>query len=552
MFHLRTATMKKILLSLVACFVSITAFADAITSSPSPAVTTKALEVTITCSDMGSTVYCYTWCADINGSEVSPFTWDGVNTSKFQMTGSSGTYKFKIDDIQSFYGLTDSQMEGLTKLGFIAKTSSGAQTGDLFVSVVQGRKNAYSGGEGTESSPFVLKTVTDLEELSATSMDWDADVYFVMGADIDLADSDFGGIASKSSPFKGHFDGAGYSIKNASIGIQDGDAYGISRAGNTAGVFNAIDGAEIKDLGVVNVYVHEATWAGGLVGYAASGVINRCFVSGTVRGDGDICVGGFVGENKGATITDCYSSCEVKDSRYAVGGFAGKNCGTIKNVYATGSVSGDDYIGGLVGANYGVVSNSVGLNASVNSSANFVARFGGNNNSENKSTGNLGWTEMPHSAAWTEYGDHATASSSAALTTQSTYQSTLGWDFSSVWEWRTENGKSYAALRGLNNQSNPNAEALYNTTGIEEIIAGDVKAFRVYPNPTSDMLNVTLGQEIASCTLYGLNGSVALEAEVEAGSNALTMNLGSLANGVYMLQVVTADGSVIINKVIKK
>lgn len=544
--------MKKILFCLVACFATISASADAITSSPSPAVTTKALEITITCNDMGSTVYCYTWCADVNGTEVTPFTWEGANASKFQMTGSGGTYKFKINDIQSFYGLTDSQMGGLTKLGFIAKNASGAQTGDLFVSVVQGRKNAYSGGDGSKENPFVLKTVKDLKEFAVTSMDWASDCYIVLGADIDMKDTGLPGIGSKSNPFKGHFDGAGYSIKNVIVGTPMNDptfAAGISQAGKPVGIFNAIDGAEIKNLGVVNIVANQETWAGGLVGYAASGVISRCFVSGKVYGS-TICIGGFVGENKGATISDCYSACEVYGGDAAVGGFAGKNSGTIKNVYTTGAVSGDEFIGGLVGANYGIVSNSVALNASVNSNENFVARFGGNNNSENRSTGNLGWVEMPHSAAkWTEYGDHATATSGSVLTAQSTYQSTLGWDFDNVWEWRTEGGKSYAALRGLNNQTNTIPDAL--TTEIEEIIAGDAIAFRVYPNPTADMLNVSVNEAIVSCELYGLNGAVAMSADVD-GSNTLTMNLGSLANGIYMLKVVTADGDVIINKVIKK
>ena len=541
--------MKKLLICLMTYFASMSAFADAITSSPSPAVTTKALEVTITCNDMGGTVYCYTWCADVNGSEVTPFTWDGVNTSKFQMTGSGGTYKFAISDIQSFYGLTDAQMEGLTKLGFIAKTASGAQTGDLFVSVVQGRKNAYSGGEGTQENPFVLKTAEDLREFAVTSMDWASDCYIVLGSDIDLSDRHFSGIASKSSPFKGHFDGAGYSIKNATIGIVNGDDSGVSRAGNAAGVFNAIAGAEITNLGVVNVDVCEETWAGGFVGYAVSGVISRCFVTGKVCGS-IICTGGFIGENKGATISDCYSACEVAGGDAAIGGFAGKNCGTVKNVYATGKVSGDEYIGGLVGANYGVVSNSVALNASVDSSDNFVARFGGNNNSENKSTGNLGWSEMPHSAtAWTEYGDHATAASGSMLATQSTYQSTLGWDFDNIWEWRTESGKSYAALRTLSNQTNTTPDAL--TSGIEEIVAGDVVAIRLYPNPTADILNVNAGETIASCVLYGFDGAVVMEVAAD-NSAVLTMNLGSLADGVYMLHVTTTDGDVIINKVIKK
>lgn len=550
--------MKKLLLSFVACVCAMMASADAITSSPSPAVTTKALEVTITCNDMGSTVYCYTWCASVDGVEVTPFTWDGVHTSKFQMSGSGGTYTLKIDDIQSFYGLSDAQLAGLTKLGFIAKTTSGAQTTDLFVDVVQGRKNAYSGGEGTEANPFVLKTVEDLDELAATSMDWEADCYLVLGADIDYQNGYYYGIGSKGSPFKGHFDGAGYSIKNIKLGIPEGLLAGVSRAGNASGLFNAIEGAVITRLGVVNAEVTEETWAGALVGYAASGSISRCFTTGKVNGS-TICIGGLVGENNGATISDCYSACDVEAGGYAIGGVVGKNVGTIKNVYASGTVFGANYAGGVVGANYGVVSNSVALNAAVNTTiydaANFVARFGGNNNSENKSTDNLGWSEMSHSSStsqWTEYGDHATATSRSSLVSQSTYQTTLGWDFENVWEWRTESGKSYAALRGLNNQTNPNPDALYDTSGIEEIIAGDTKAYSVYPNPTTDVLNVSLGETIASCALYNLGGALALEADVDTGANELTLSLGGLESGVYMLQVVTADGDVIINKVIKK
>ena len=97
--------------------------------------------------DLGSTVYCYTWCKSINGAEKTPsWKWADVHTSKFQMTGSAGTYTFKIADIKSFYELTDTELAGLTELGFIAKNASGGQSGDLFINVVPGRTDAYSGG----------------------------------------------------------------------------------------------------------------------------------------------------------------------------------------------------------------------------------------------------------------------------------------------------------------------------------------------------------------------------------------------------------------------
>ena len=195
--------------------VGFTAVAESITSTPSPAVTNKVLEVKIqTDQDLGSTVYCYTWCKSINGAEKSPsWKWADVHTSKFQMTGSAGTYTFKIADIKSFYELNDTELAGLTELGFIAKNASGGKSGDLFINVVPGRSDAYSGGEGTQDNPFILKNIDDLKEFASTSIDWAEDVYLRLDADIDASTLDTP-IASKGSPFRGHFDGAGHSISN--------------------------------------------------------------------------------------------------------------------------------------------------------------------------------------------------------------------------------------------------------------------------------------------------------------------------------------------------
>ena len=103
-----------------------------ITTSPSPAVSNKPVEVTITTGDLGSEVFCYTWCKSLNGVEKNPeWTWDGVNTDKFRMNGSNGNYTFTINSIKEFYGLTDDELAGLTSLGFIAKNTYGGQTSDL-------------------------------------------------------------------------------------------------------------------------------------------------------------------------------------------------------------------------------------------------------------------------------------------------------------------------------------------------------------------------------------------------------------------------------------
>ena len=91
-----------------------------VTTNPSPALSGSPLEVTITTDNLGTEVFCYTWCADINGSSKSPWQWGDVHTDKFRMSGSNGVYTLKIADIKQFYGLSDSELQGLKKLGFIA------------------------------------------------------------------------------------------------------------------------------------------------------------------------------------------------------------------------------------------------------------------------------------------------------------------------------------------------------------------------------------------------------------------------------------------------
>ncbi len=103
---------------------------------------------------------------------------------------------------------------------------------------------------------------------------------------------------------------------------------------------------------------------GGVVGYNGSyDTITNCYNTGEVSGS--LYVGGVVGENGGnGTIENCYNTGEVSGRRY-VGGVSSYNSstGTIENCYNTGKVSGSDsYGGGVVGCNYGTITNCYYLN----------------------------------------------------------------------------------------------------------------------------------------------------------------------------------------------
>ncbi len=99
---------------------------------------------------------------------------------------------------------------------------------------------------------------------------------------------------------------------------------------------------------------------GGLVG-KNDGTINNSYARGDVNGRNHL--GGLVGATFDATIKNSYAAAEVTGYRNAyttaIGGLVGNNVdSTVKNCFTLGMVSGDDYIGGVVGYNLGSISTS--------------------------------------------------------------------------------------------------------------------------------------------------------------------------------------------------
>ncbi len=200
-------------------------------------------------------------------------------------------------------------------------------------------------GKGTAQSPYVIHTPDEFNAIGEFPGEWGA--YYRLEADIDLAPlgTTCRNIGGEHARFTGTFDGAGHTIANftcpTSIYYQH------------AGLFGYAYGATIKGLTLVNPRVESRAWvsAGPLAGVVYGGTVEKCGVQGGVV-TGTLDIGGLVGVCSSATITQCYSTCQVAGwlSSQRIGGLVGRGerC-NVSESYAAGRVQGDLYIGGFMG-----------------------------------------------------------------------------------------------------------------------------------------------------------------------------------------------------------
>ena len=262
------------------------------------------------------------------------------------------------------------------------ETTPPPHSADFFIFTLDATaQRKYAGGAGTADDPYQIATAADLIALGQTPAD--SGKHFMLTADIDL-DPNLPGrkVFAKAiiGSFTGVFTGNGHTISHLTI---KGGTYYLGLLGELE------PGAEVKDLGVVDVNIDgSGSCVGGLVGQNV-GTLTRCYSTGTVSGrerigglvgqntallwpglvrdcyssgkvSGDASVGGLVGWNgEPGIISDCYSTSTVTGNN-SVGGLMGMNGGHIIHCYATGVVSGSGDIGGVVGSGWVVVGGDMG------------------------------------------------------------------------------------------------------------------------------------------------------------------------------------------------
>lgn len=255
----------------------------------------------------------------------------------------------------------------------------------------------FESGAGTEEHPY---TISSWEELNYIRERLDS--HFEMTTNVNLPESlgdydDPGGwvpIGTRNEPFTGAFNGGGHTIKNLII----------ERGEDFQGLFGYSEGADIRNLTIENAIIKTTTDdevtgksnIGILAGrFSSLGTVSNVSVTGEVIGNlnvggaigffsgtmtnvqADVTVtayngnvGGLIGDNFGNVIYSQASGevtrgsgCTASYCRNPVGGLIGlnQNIGKVKFSFATSNVISmiaNQYTGGLIGENYGIVDQS--------------------------------------------------------------------------------------------------------------------------------------------------------------------------------------------------
>lgn len=249
----------------------------------------------------------------------------------------------------------------------------------------------FAGGTGTEQNPYLISTGEQLAYFSQQVNGGNnyANKYIRLTQDILLNDMNSNGTFKSASPkpfisigdssnkpFKGIFDGGGFKIIGLYINtgwieyrglfgyagtgsvIKDlkisGSIAGKHRTGSVAGYTNGIITGCIVSSKVTST--GGENYRGGIAGYAGvNSIISNCTASGTVAGQNN--VGGIVGYTEGK-VTECSYNNAVTGVTN-IGGIAGYAAGTgteISDCEFSGTVFGNsECVGGIAGKVEGLI-----------------------------------------------------------------------------------------------------------------------------------------------------------------------------------------------------
>ena len=253
-----------------------------------------------------------------------------------------------------------------------------------------------SGGSGTSSNPYLIKTTADLNALandvnSGTTYSYK---YFKLDNDIDFqpttawndttsTENNFTAIGNNSHYFQGIFNGDGHTISGIRI-YKPSDSY--------QGLFGEVGGfnGSIQKVTLADARITGKTYVGGMVGYNNVKVQN-CHVTASVAIYAVVSQatmhGGIAGMNYG-TVSGCTSAATVSVA-YGLtecntyGGIVGMIIsGTVSNCLAIcATVDGNNYAGAIVGSGTSNLTTNYYRNCTVNGNTTNVG-VGKNNSSE--------------------------------------------------------------------------------------------------------------------------------------------------------------------------
>ena len=164
-----------------------------------------------------------------------------------------------------------------------------------------------------------LTDIRNLGELRAMSLT--GNYRLVANITMGSMDAPFQPIGSVFNPFRGSFNGNGFTITNLRIDGTDGFYIGL---------FSTTDGAILDKVRLANVNVKGASMTGGIVGYMINSLLQNSSVTGTVAGSplaSDYGHAHGLGVGYAASRSEiyrCYATGTVTGSTVSAGGFIGE------------------------------------------------------------------------------------------------------------------------------------------------------------------------------------------------------------------------------------
>lgn len=209
----------------------------------------------------------------------------------------------------------------------------------------------YSGGDGTDASPYLIANSYDLAMLAANTNamnSYTSGKYFKQTADIVLNSTisssakQWTPIGTHDNSFRGIYDGSGYTISG--LYIYDKNIY----TGQAKALFGYARNASIKNVGIINSEITGAADVGSLVAISITSVVENCYNTGNVVGE--LYIGGLIAQNEGV-IKNCYNTGNVTAATRSTGGCVG---GVVGLAHIDTEVTNCVYLGtSIIGYNAG-------------------------------------------------------------------------------------------------------------------------------------------------------------------------------------------------------
>lgn len=249
----------------------------------------------------------------------------------------------------------------------------------------------FDSGDGTEESPYILKTEAQLRKFAVSLTDdvKYAGMYIALDEDVDVSGGTWMPIGQGHYDFMGNFDGRGHVITGMNIGsvenphIEDkADTNDTEKMTTFYGFFGVLgENAVVKNLSIADAeiaVVHPSSaYAGLLAGLTEKAFIDGCNTEGSIYAEtkhkkANVWAGGLAGQTIRGGIINSWSEadvyCKAIGGLSQGGGFVGMvNRSVIANCYAAGDVTGKasredgnegmPSIGSFIGVNGGKVAN---------------------------------------------------------------------------------------------------------------------------------------------------------------------------------------------------